>query len=38
MEQYTHLKDNKLLYNHQYGFSKGPSTELAALELVDRNG
>ena len=28
--------DNKLFFNHQYGFRSGHSTELAALELTDR--
>ncbi len=36
MQVYIYFKDNKLLYNHQYGFREGHSTELAALELVDR--
>ena len=29
--------ENKLFFNHQYGFRSGHSTELAALELTDRN-
>ena len=28
--------ENKLLFNHQYGFRSGHSTEIAALELTDR--
>ena len=28
--------ENKLFFNHQYGFRSGRSTELAALELTDR--
>ena len=28
--------ENKLFFNHQYGFRSGHSTELAALELTDR--
>ena len=28
--------ENKLFFNHQYGFGSGHSTELAALELSDR--
>ncbi len=36
-EQLTYyIEDNRLLYEHQYGFRKGHSTELAALELIDR--
>ena len=31
-----YLKDNSLLYVSQYGFRGEHSTELAALELVDR--
>ena len=27
--------ENKLFFNHQYGFGSGNSTELAALELTD---
>ncbi len=33
---YQFFLDNKLLYNSQYGFREGHSTEYAALELVDR--
>ena len=33
---YEFFFDNKLLYNSQYGFREGHSTEYAALELVDR--
>ncbi len=33
---YKFLNDNKLLYNSQYGFREGHSTDYAALELVDR--
>ena len=33
---YTYFTDNKLFYENQYGFRKNHSTELAALELVDR--
>ncbi len=33
---FTYFKVNNLFYNHQYGFREGHSTELAALELVDR--
>jgi hypothetical protein len=33
---YNYLDTNKLLYSSQYGFRKHHSTELAALELVDR--
>ncbi len=33
---YDFFKLNKLLYPSQYGFRQGHSTELAALELVDR--
>ena len=29
-------KENKLLFNHQYGFRSKHSTEFAALELIDR--
>ena len=28
--------ENKLFFNHQYGFRSGHSTELAALKLTDR--
>ena len=33
---YDYFKDNKLLYNGQYGFRKDHSTELATMELIDR--
>ena len=33
---YAYLNQHNLLYNHQYGFRKQHSTELAALELIDR--
>ncbi len=33
---YKILLDNKLLYDSQYGFREGHSTEYATLELVDR--
>ncbi len=33
---FTFFHDNKLLYNSQYGFRKGHSTEYATLKLVDR--
>ena len=33
---YTYFTDNKLFYENQYGFRKNHSTELAAMELVDR--
>ncbi|ELT95741.1 hypothetical protein CAPTEDRAFT_214544 [Capitella teleta] len=33
---YKYFTDNSLLFNHQYGFRKGHSTEHAVLELVDR--
>ncbi len=32
---YKFLNDNKLLYNSQYGFREGHSTDYAALKLVD---
>ena len=32
----SHFISNKLLYNSQCGFRSGHSTELAALEFVDR--
>ena len=31
-----YLKENKLLFDHQYGFRSKHSTEFAALELIDR--
>ncbi len=33
---YNFLPDNKLLYDSQYGFREGHSTEYATLELVDK--
>ena len=33
---YNYFEENKLFYKHQYGFRKKHSTELAALELIDR--
>ena len=33
---YDYFKDNKLLYNGQYGFRRDHSTELATMELIDR--
>ena len=33
---YDYFKDNKLLYNGQYGFRKDHSTELATMGLIDR--
>ena len=33
---YAYLEDHKLLYTSQYGFRKKHSTELAALELIDK--
>lgn len=33
---YNYFHMNKLFFNAQYGFREGHSTELAALELVDR--
>ena len=33
---YNYFQTNKLFYSSQYGFRAGHSTELAALELVDR--
>ncbi len=33
---YKFFLDNKLLYDSQYGFREGHSTEYATLELVDR--
>ena len=32
----TYHRDHKLFYESQYGFRKGHSTELAAIELIDR--
>ena len=29
------LSDNSILYNHQYGFREGHSTQLALLEISD---
>ena len=33
---FAYLTQHKLLYNHQYGFREGHSTELAVLEFIDR--
>ena len=33
---YEHFRSNSLFYESQYGFKKNHSTELAALEIVDR--
>ena len=33
---YQYLNSNNLFYKSQYGFRKNHSTELAALELIDR--
>ena len=33
---YEHFKSNNLLYSSQYGFRNNHSTELAAMELIDR--
>ncbi len=33
---YNFFQEKKLLYNVQYGFRTKHSTELAALELIDR--
>lgn len=35
-QMYTYFKEKNLFYNAQYGFREGHSTDLAALELVDR--
>ena len=32
----TYLNGHKLLYDSQYGFRTGHSTELASIELIDR--
>ena len=32
----TYLNEHKLLYDSQYGFRAGHSTELATIELIDR--
>ena len=32
----TYLNEHKLLYDSQYGFRTGHSTELASIELIDR--
>ena len=32
----TYLNEQKLLYDSQYGFRDGHSTELASIELIDR--
>ena len=31
-----YIKENKLLFDHKYGFRSKHSTEFAALELIDR--
>ena len=36
MKLFQYFTDNNLFYNHQYGFRKYHSTELALLQLVDR--
>ena len=33
---HVYFESNKLLYNSQYGFRQGHSTEFAALELIDK--
>ena len=33
----TYLNKDKLLYDSQYGFRAGHSTELASIELIDKN-
>ena len=33
---YSYFTNNKLFYENQYGFRKHHSTELAAIELIDR--
>ena len=33
-----HLKENKLLYNKQFGFQQCNSTDHAILELIDQLG
>lgn len=33
---YRYMNENKLLFSSQYGFRKDHSTELAALELIDK--
>ena len=32
----TYLNEHKLLYDSQYGYGAGHSTELASIELIDR--
>ena len=32
----SHINDNKLLYEYQFGFQKGKSTHLAIMMLVDK--
>ena len=34
--RYEHLTKNNLLFDKQFGFRKGHSTELAIIELVNR--
>ncbi len=36
IQLYRYFQANNVFYNNQYGFREGHSTELAALELVDR--
>ena len=33
---HKHFEQNKLYYNSQYGFRENHSTELAAVEIIDR--
>ena len=32
----SHINENKLLYEYQFGFQKGKSTYLAIMMLVDK--
>ena len=32
----SHINENKLLYEYQFGFQKGKSTHLAIMMLVDK--
>ena len=36
IQLYEYFKQNNLFYDNQYGFRTGHSTEMAALELIDR--
>ena len=36
IQLHTYCKDNNILYQSQYGFREDHSTELAALEVIDR--